>query len=251
MDDVDRLLARLDDPDPQVRDLAAAATWQIWSRSGDPAIDKLFARGMDQMEAAALETRSPPSASSSSASPPSPKAGTSGRRSTSCSATSPNRWKDCDEVLKRNPKHFGALSGAGQIHLQLGHPGLALDFFRRALAVNPNLEGAAAMIPVLELLREQQPQRDLTALIRGRGSHNPPPCPTISPHPPSPTAAPRSSRCSASPSRAAAAADRAANRSMAGTVQTRSDRGAQQRHDLPARHLPAAGHRRDPCRACR
>ena len=55
MDDVDRLLARLDDPDPQVRELAAAATWQIWSRSGDPAIDKLFAHGMDQMEAAALE----------------------------------------------------------------------------------------------------------------------------------------------------------------------------------------------------
>ena len=65
---------------------------------------------------------------------------------------------DCDAVLKRNPKHFGALSGAGQIHLQLGHPELALDFFRRALAVNPNLDGAAAMIPVLEeLLREQRP----------------------------------------------------------------------------------------------
>ena len=34
--------------------------------------------------------------------------------------------KDCDEVLKRNPKHFGALSGAAQIHLQLGQPELAL-----------------------------------------------------------------------------------------------------------------------------
>ena len=55
MDDVDRVLARLEDPDPQVRTLAAAATWQIWSRSGDPAIDKLFARGIEQMEAAALE----------------------------------------------------------------------------------------------------------------------------------------------------------------------------------------------------
>ena len=26
---------------------------------------------------------------------------------------------DCDEVLKRNPGHFGALSGLGQIYLQL------------------------------------------------------------------------------------------------------------------------------------
>jgi tetratricopeptide (TPR) repeat protein len=58
--------------------------------------------------------------------------------------------KDCDEVLKRNPKHFGALAGAGQIHLQLGHPEQALEFFRRAVAINPNLQGPAEMIPMLE-----------------------------------------------------------------------------------------------------
>jgi len=62
-------------------------------------------------------------------------------------------------VRKRCPK-FVRLQLDRQIHLQLGHPELALDFFRRAVAVNPNLEGAAAMIPVLEeLLRGQQPQR--------------------------------------------------------------------------------------------
>ncbi len=58
--------------------------------------------------------------------------------------------KDCDQVLKRNPKHFGALAGAGQIQLQLGHPELALALFRRAVAVNPDMEGPAQMIPVLE-----------------------------------------------------------------------------------------------------
>lgn len=57
---------------------------------------------------------------------------------------------DCEEVFKRNPKHFGALSGAGQIHLQLGNPRRALEFFRRAVEVNPNLDGAAQMIPLLE-----------------------------------------------------------------------------------------------------
>ena len=54
MAEVDRLLGRLNDDDPRVRALAAAATWQIWSRSGDPALDKLFARGLEQMQAAAL-----------------------------------------------------------------------------------------------------------------------------------------------------------------------------------------------------
>src|SRR5205823_6190534 len=46
---------------------------------------------------------------------------------------------DCDEVLKRNPYHFGALSGYGMIYLQLDQPTRALEYFERALAVNPNL----------------------------------------------------------------------------------------------------------------
>jgi tetratricopeptide (TPR) repeat protein len=47
--------------------------------------------------------------------------------------------EDCDEVLKRNPNHFGALSGAGQIHFTLENFELALVWFRRALEVNPNM----------------------------------------------------------------------------------------------------------------
>ena len=160
MDDVDRLLARLEDPDPQVRTVAAAATWQIWSRSGDPAIDKLFARGIEQMQAAALEDALATFSIIVKRKPAFAEGWNKRATIHFLLGNYAESLKDCDAVLKRNPKHFGALSGAGQIHLQLGHPELALDFFRRALAVNPNLEGAAAMIPVLEeLLREQRPQR--------------------------------------------------------------------------------------------
>ena len=160
MEDVDRVLARLDDPDPRVRDLAAAATWQIWSRSGDPAIDKLFARGMEQMEAAAMEDALATFSVIVKRKPAFAEGWNKRATIHFLLGHFEESLKDCDEVFKRNPKHFGALSGAGQIHLQLGHPELALDFFRRAVAVNPNLEGAAAMIPVLEeLLRGQQPQR--------------------------------------------------------------------------------------------
>jgi tetratricopeptide (TPR) repeat protein len=41
--------------------------------------------------------------------------------------------------MKRNPYHFGALSGYGMIYLKLGDPDRALAYFDRALAVNPNL----------------------------------------------------------------------------------------------------------------
>ena len=160
MDDVDRLLARLDDADPTVRELAAAATWQIWSRSGDPAVDKLFARGMAQMEAAALED----ALATFSAIVKKKPAFAEGWNKRATILFLLGRFeeslKDCDQVLKRNPKHFGALSGAGQIHLQLGNAERALDYFRRALAVNPNLRGAAEIVPVLEeMLRQEGPQR--------------------------------------------------------------------------------------------
>ena len=124
--------------------------WRIWSRSGDPAIDRLFARGLQQMQASDYDgalamfneivSRKPEFAEGWN------------KRATIYFLIGENdkSLKDCDEVFKRNPNHFGALSGAGQIHLQLGHPELALEFFKRALKVNPNLEGPQQLVPILE-----------------------------------------------------------------------------------------------------
>jgi tetratricopeptide (TPR) repeat protein len=47
---------------------------------------------------------------------------------------------DIHEVLAREPRHFGALSGLGIILQELGDDKHALEVFRRALAVHPRLE---------------------------------------------------------------------------------------------------------------
>jgi tetratricopeptide (TPR) repeat protein len=47
---------------------------------------------------------------------------------------------DIQQVLIREPRHFGALAGLGMIMQDLGDDKRALDAFRKALAINPHLE---------------------------------------------------------------------------------------------------------------
>ena len=48
--------------------------------------------------------------------------------------------EDIRQVLAREPRHFGALSGLGMIMQEFGEEKRALDVFRRALNVHPHLE---------------------------------------------------------------------------------------------------------------
>src|SRR5690242_4343624 len=47
---------------------------------------------------------------------------------------------DIQQVLTREPRHFGALAGLGMIMQDLGDDRRALDAFRKALEINPHLE---------------------------------------------------------------------------------------------------------------
>jgi tetratricopeptide (TPR) repeat protein len=63
--------------------------------------------------------------------------------------------QDCNQALELNPYHFGAAAGMGQCYLKLGGQALALESFRRALRLNPNLDGVRANVVYLERLLEQ------------------------------------------------------------------------------------------------
>jgi tetratricopeptide (TPR) repeat protein len=150
MVDAPLLLAALRDPDDVVRTLAEHSVWQVWSRSGDPQVDALFQVGLEEMQrgagAAAVETfsqiisRKPDFAEGWN------------KRATVyfLMGEYAKSLKDCDEVIKRNPSHFGALAGYGQIYLRLDQPERALEYFERALKVNPNLAGVEAAIEALK-----------------------------------------------------------------------------------------------------
>lgn len=149
MADVPALLAALDDDDAVVRAGSEQAIWAIWSRSGDPEVDRLFSEGAEHLarrrlpESVAVFTRiierKPDFAEGWN------KRATALYLAGDLDASA----ADCDEVLKRNPSHFGALSGYGLISLQRGEPEAALGYFERALALNPNMPGVRANIEAI------------------------------------------------------------------------------------------------------
>jgi len=156
MADLPKLAAALRDADPLVRELAESAMWQVWSRSGDATIDRLFATGLEQMQARqgdeAVDTfseiirRRPEFAEGWN------------KRATVYYLLGEYKKSlaDCDEVMKRNPYHFGALSGYGMIYMQLDQPATALEYFEQALRVNPNLESTRQTIEILKTLLIQR-----------------------------------------------------------------------------------------------
>jgi len=65
---------------------------------------------------------------------------------------------DISQVLAREPRHFGALSGLGLILQEIGDDKHALEAYRRALAVDPHLEHIG---DVVKTLREKVEGRDI------------------------------------------------------------------------------------------
>lgn len=57
---------------------------------------------------------------------------------------------DIRQVLKREPRHFGALSGLGMILQDIGDDKQALEVYRRALAVYPRLQRVPELVKQLQ-----------------------------------------------------------------------------------------------------
>jgi tetratricopeptide (TPR) repeat protein len=127
-------------------DAAAAARaegvlWEMWHRSGDRELDALLREGIamverrDLAEAEAIFARLIARA-------PAFAEGWNKRATVRFVAKNyEGSIADCEETLKRNPHHFGALSGQGLCYMALGRHREAAAVFRRALVVHPRLAG--------------------------------------------------------------------------------------------------------------
>ena len=141
----------LGDSDPAVRQAALATTWQLWGKSGDAAVDKLYREGLDLMQGgdmpkalevfSAITTKRPEFAEAWN------------KRATVhyMSGDYDSSIADCEEVLKRLPQHFGALVGYAQMLAERGQPERALELMERASRVNPYLTNADLMMRALRI----------------------------------------------------------------------------------------------------
>jgi tetratricopeptide (TPR) repeat protein len=141
MQDADRLLDALHDEDAGVRSVAEQAVWSVWMRSDDPAVNALMKAGMRDMEDGKLGAAVDAFTRMIEKQPDFAEGWNKRATVYFLMGDFDQSLADCDETLKRNPNHFGALSGCGAIYAQREDLERALEYFERALEVNPNLQG--------------------------------------------------------------------------------------------------------------
>ena len=156
MTDLPQLAGALRDADRLVRAFAENAMWQVWSRSGDEDVDRLFAVGVEQMSAQRGELAVETFTSIVQRRPEFAEGWNKRATVYYLLGEYQKSLADCDEVMKRDPYHFGALSGYGMIYLELDQPAKALDYFQQALGVNPNLESIRQTVETLKTLLIQR-----------------------------------------------------------------------------------------------
>jgi tetratricopeptide (TPR) repeat protein len=145
-----RLLAILrEDPAAEVRHAAEQAVWRIWSRSGDARTDRVFEAGVAQMQAGELREAARTFGRVIEMQPGFAEGWNKRATVYFLLGELDRSLRDCDEVIRLNPDHFGVLAGYGQIHAQQGDLAAALDYFERALSINPNMDGVRASVEAI------------------------------------------------------------------------------------------------------
>jgi tetratricopeptide (TPR) repeat protein len=69
----------------------------------------------------------------------------------------PGSERDINEVLAREPRHFGAMSGLGLIRMGQGYLEDALVIYKDILVINPNSPEAATLVEELESILRGDP----------------------------------------------------------------------------------------------
>jgi tetratricopeptide (TPR) repeat protein len=140
----------LSDDDPVVRSMAEDALWAIWFRADTSEHNQILSHvalaiSRDQLEQAEVLVNRLIATAPNFAEAYNQRAiiyFLQGRFAESV--------QDCQQVLSRNPYHFGAVSGMAQSQVRLNRPQDALKSLRRALKIQPHHATLRESIRILE-----------------------------------------------------------------------------------------------------
>ena len=158
--DADLVVEALHDDDERVRGAAEAAVWRLWSRSGDAQIDSLLQSGIHYMDDGRMGKAVEIFTQITVRKPEFAEGWNKLATAYYLIGDYDESLKDCDEVIKRNPNHFGALSGYGLIYVKRGDLERALEYFQKALDVNPNLHGVEETIDLIRYKLGKEGKQD-------------------------------------------------------------------------------------------
>ncbi len=143
---VPALVDALKDDDLGTRLRAESALWHIWSRSGDASIDKMLDEGKSLLKNEAYEKAVERFTEVIEAAPEFAE----GYNQRAIAYFLIEEWsqsiRDCKRAVARNPNHFGAFAGMGHGYVRLGRIEEAIDAYKKALIINPNLISIAEAI---------------------------------------------------------------------------------------------------------
>ena len=153
---VEPLARALHDHDRLVQDIAEQALWSIWHRSGKAAVDARLQDGIAEMQRGTFQHAVEVFTEVIKMAPNFAEG--YNKRATTYYLIQEYEKSilDCQTTITLNPVHFGALSGTGLNYLGLRNLPKALEYFERAVAVNPNMPQIHKYIEAIKkFLRDQ------------------------------------------------------------------------------------------------
>ncbi len=154
--DAGAVYALLDDAEPSVRQAALATVWQLWGKSGDAAIDKLYQEGLDRMQDGDMPKAIKVFSDIIARRPGFAEAWNKRATIHYMSGDYDLSMKDCERVLELLPQHFGALVGYAQMLAEREQPEKALNLMERASKINPYLANAELLMAALRIQIENK-----------------------------------------------------------------------------------------------
>ena len=150
---LDTLFRKLQEAtDPVTAQTLEHAIWEQWTLLPEPTQRELMLKGIDEMQSRDLAGAVATFTRLIEIAPELPEGWNKRATAHWLRGDYPASIKDICETLKREPRHFGALSGLGMIRAEMGENGRAIAAFEMAKKANPHIGGIDAEIARLRAL---------------------------------------------------------------------------------------------------